>query len=1206
MWMVSSASVLGFGVNCTINARIAPKKPLSGSRKIENDIHNCNSTYRVVLQQKRPILGHWSRFAIAHLLIMKKMKRLTLLLSFSSLLFSFLSNSCKQADVADKRIREMDTARTAKFATATQTLVKPQTTEGLTVTLWGIDSLVISPIAIDIDDEGKLYYTTTNRQKNSEFDIRGHRDWEIESTILQTVEDKRAFLHRTLSPENSDKNKWLKDLNGDSSHDWKDMTIEKENVYRLEDVNGDGVADRSQLVVDDFHDEVTDVAGGVLSYGEDLYVAVAPDLWRMRDKNGDGIADEKTSISHGYGIHIGFGGHGMSGVEMGVDGRIYWQIGDIGFNGKGPDGQQWSYPNSGVIARSNPDGTDFEIFAAGLRNTHEFVFDEYGNIISEDNDGDHAGEKERLVYIVNGSDAGWRSNWQYGKYTDPDNNSYKVWMAEKMYLPRFEGQAAYITPCITNFVSGPAGMVYNPGTALGPAYKNTFFLAEFVGSPSNSGVHSFKLNQKGASFELGETKKVLSGVLPTGLDFGPDGALYVADWIEGWDATSFGRIWKLDDPSAAASAERRQTKALLAAKFSDKKDAELGDLLKHADMRVRLKAQFELAARADKGIEIFRAALAQKEHQLARVHSVWGISQLARKDKKHAAILLPYLRDQDPEIRAQAAKWLGDTRYKEAGDQLIPLLKDANSRTRFFAAEALGRIKHEVAVGALIDYLRANNDADAYERHAGALALARIGKNVPITALAKDTSRALRIAAVVALRRMSEAGIANFLDDKDEFVVTEAARAINDDLSIEGALPALAKLLNTTKFTNEALLRRVINANFRIGNDESLQALLDYANRDGAPPAMRAEAIAAISTWAKPSRLDRVDGRYRGEITRDSVALKNKVSAALASLLKNKEADIRISAVKAVRKLNIESTAADLFTLVKTDPHPEVRTQALLALVKFQSGQVADAIRLATNDRDQSVRVTGVSLLEKLDIPGELAVSLLSNVIATKTMEEKQAAILTLGKLPVSHTQQTFSGLLTKMEAGKLPADVYLELGEAIDNTKSTELSARYKAISNKLSPDATLAAYSGALTGGDPNRGRNIFFWNQAAQCIRCHSYDDIGGNAGPRLNGIAARISREQILEALINPGARLAPGYGMVTLELKDGKKISGTLMEETSTTLKIRSGKEADQLIAKDQVAKRDNAASSMPDMKTILSKKEIRDVVAFLATLKTDK
>src|SRR5690606_26455860 len=263
---------------------------------------------------------------------------------------------------------------------------------------------------------------------------------------LQTVEDRRAFLHKEMSPENSHLNEWMADLNGDGSHDWKDLTVEKEHVYRLEDTNADGVADLSQLMVADFHEEITDVAGAILFHEGDLFVGVAPDMWRMKDTNGDGIADEKTSISHGYGVHIGFGGHGMSGLEMGPDGKLYWGIGDIGFSGEGPDGKEWKYPNRGVIVRSNPDGSDFEVFAMGVRNTHEFVFDEYGNLISVDNDGDHPGEKERLVYIVNGSDTGWRINWQFGKYSDPDNNTYKVWMEEEMFKPRFEGQAAYFIP----------------------------------------------------------------------------------------------------------------------------------------------------------------------------------------------------------------------------------------------------------------------------------------------------------------------------------------------------------------------------------------------------------------------------------------------------------------------------------------------------------------------------------------------------------------------------------------------------------------------------------------------------------------------------------------------------------------------------------------------------------------------------------------
>ena len=1112
--------------------------------------------------------------------------------------------ACNQ-QVIDKRIKQIDPARAASMAKSIESLVKPELADGLSLSLWGVDSLVISPIAIDIDDSGKIYYTTTNRQKNSEFDIRAHKDWEIASIQLQTVEEKRAFLHKELSPENSSKNGWLKDVNGDGSHDWRDMTLEKENVYRLEDKNGDGVADQSQLVVDDFHDEVTDVAGGVLVNDQDLFVAVGPDLWRLKDKNGDGIADEKTSISHGYGVHVGFGGHGMSGVEMGPDGRIYWQIGDIGFNGIDQTGKKWEHPNSGVIARSNPDGSDFEIFAAGLRNTHEFVFDEYANLISEDNDGDHASERERLVYVVNGSDAGWRSNWQYGKYNDPDNNGYKVWMEEKMWMPGFKGQPAHIIPCISNYVNGPTGMVYNPGTALSPAYKNTFFVVEFVGNPAKSGVYGFKLNPSGAGFKLGDNKKLVGGILATGLDFGPDGALYMGDWIDGWGTHDYGRIWKMDDKRGAIQADRQRTKSLLVADLSKYADAALGELLSNPDMRVRLKSQFELVKRGSAGVAVFEKALGQTVNQLARVNAIWGISQLARKDKKKASLLFPLLKDKDTEIRAQSAKWLGDMRSKEAGSYLIPLLKDTSSRVRFFAAEALGRAAYEPAIQPIIAMLQLNDDVDVYLRHAGCLALSRIGKAAPLVALSTNSSIALRIAAVVALRRMGDPGVAIFLNDADEFVVTEVARAINDDLSIKEALPALGNLLKTTHFNNEALIRRAINANLRVGTDAALQILLDYSVNEGMPAKMRAEAIETISTWSKPSVLDRVDGRYRGAVNKNPMLVTTKASASLMQLLGNKELEIRVSAVKAIRKLGIVKASATLLGLLKSDQQALVRAESLKAMAAMQDGQISEAIKVAIGDKDKTVRTAGLELIGKMNIPKELMVSLLLDVINTKTVQEKQQSLLTLGKLPIANTLQSFDGLLQKMEKGQLPPDIQLELAEAIDSSHSVELKAKYTKISATLSSDVLAAEYAGSLYGGEPEMGKDLFYYGKAAQCMRCHSYGDIGGNAGPRLNGVGKRLTRQLILESLINPSAKLAPGFGVVTVTLKNGKTVAGILEGENNSSLTIKEGNQPNKLIQKEQIVKRVNGASSMPEIKNLLSKKEIRDMVSFLATLKED-
>ncbi len=1109
--------------------------------------------------------------------------------------------SCQ--DKTDKRIKQMDPVKTAAMAKSIEATVTPQLATGLTLKLWGIDSLVADPVSIDIDDQGRIYYTRTNRQKNSEFDIRGHQDWEIGSIQLQTIEDKRAFLHKVLAPENSKKNEWLADLNGDGSHDWKDLTVEKEQVYRVEDTSGDGVADKSQLVVDDFHDEVTDAAGGVLKFGNDLFVDVGPDLWRIQE-NKDGLAEKKTSLSHGYGIHIGFSGHGMSGIEVGPEGKIYWQIGDIGFNGVGPDGQKWEHPNSGVIVRSNPDGSDFEVFSYGNRNTHEFVFDEYGNLISEDNDGDHAGESERIVYVVNGADIGWRTNWQFGKYRDPDNNTYKVWMDEKMYVPRFEGQPAYILPTIKNFVNGPTGMLYNPGTAMGEEYKNSFFIAEFVGNPTRSGIHSFKLKPKGASFEFVESKMILSGILATGIDFGLDGSMYLADWIEGWGTKDHGRIWKLDVANPNTD-ERKQTQTLLTADFTKYDDEEVGEQLKYPDMRVRQKAQFELVSRGTNGLEVFQKYVSQKENQLARVHAIWGISQFARKDMKHAELLLPLLVDNDPEIRAQATKWIGDVRFKAAGDKLIPILTDDYSRARFFAAEALGRIAYEPAINPIIELLQSNNDVDEYIRHAGSLALARIGKPEPIVALSTHSSRAVRIAAVVALRRMQNAGVRNFLNDSDEFIVTEAARAINDDLSIVEALPALGNALNDYRFSNEAFVRRAINANLRVGTEEAMQNLINYVQHEG-PVAMRTEALDALSTWAKPSVLDRVDGRYRGVVTRDLAPVQNKSTDLLIKLLSHKEAMLRQHAAKASGKLKINEASTHLLAQLKKDPSADVRIEVVKSLALLEGNHMDEAIKLALGDKEKSVRVVGLDLIANLKISKELMVTLLTDVINTRTIEEKQAAITTLGTLPIQYSEKVFDQLISKMELGILPPEVQLELADAIDSTHSQPMIDRFKKLNRNSSPDSLKVAYAGSLLGGDPERGAGIFWGHPTAQCIRCHSYDDYGGTAGPRINGVANRLTREQILESLIEPSSLIAAGFGTVTLELKNNKKISGILQEENSEGFILKIGDKADTLVSKIDVSKRTNSPSSMPPMQYLLTKKEIRDVVSFLATLKEDK
>ncbi|MFC5409335.1 HEAT repeat domain-containing protein [Larkinella bovis] len=1074
--------------------------------------------------------------------------------------------------------------------------------DGLKLDLWASDSLAPDPVSMSIDDQGRVYLTRTNRQKNSEFDIRGFRHWMTSSIALKTVEDRRAFLRSTFAPEKSKENSWLKDLNGDGSHDWKDLTVEKDEVWRLEDTSGDGIADKATRILNDFFEEVSDVAGGLLIRAEDAFVAIAPDLWRLKDTNGDGILDQKTSISHGYGVHIGFGGHGMSNPIEGPDGKIYWNIGDIGANITTKEGVNHNRSNEGIIARSNPDGSDFEIFAGGLRNTHEFVFDEYGNLISSDNDGDHPGESERLVHVVEGSDAGWRANWQYGKYTDPKNNSYKVWMDEKLYKPRWDGQAAYIIPPIQNFHNGPTGMVYNPGTALGREWQNKFFLVEFVGNPARSPIWSFGLKPKGASFVLDREKNILTGILPTGIRFGPDGALYIADWINGWDTKNYGRVWKLDvtDEKNDLKDLRAETKRLMALNYGSQTEDMLYNLLSNPDMRIRQKAQFELAKRGAKGAPVLQKAIAQTGHQLARIHGIWGMGQLLRTDQSYTASLLPLLKDADSEIIAQTAKVLGDAAAPEAGPLLVPLVASSNPRVQFFAAQALGRIKYQPAVEPLLQLIKTNNDEDVYLRHAAVLALSRIGQVEPMVALATNPNKSLRLAAVLVLRRLSSDRISVFLQDKDEYIVAEAARAINDDLSIEKALPALAATLNETRFTSEPLLRRAINANLRVGGDDQLNTLIAFTQRKDVAKEIRAEALAALGTWANPSVLDRVDGRYRGPVERSPATVKAKLQPQIQVLLQDSEPAVLVATAQMMSNLGMTDQTGSLAKLMETSSSAEVRAAVLAALSQLQYSGIESAIKKGMNDPDADVRTTALGLVSRLNLSAETLAEVSKAVFEKGTVREQQQLLRVLGGMPVAKTEPILAGAIDKMLSKQLPPSLALELGEAVDSTKSAALIAKLAPL-RKTGTGA--ADYQDALFGGNAQMGRRIFNTNSTAQCVRCHAIGGQGGTVGPSLTNIGSVLSREQILQALIEPSVRLAPGFGMVSLTLKDGQTVSGVLSEENAHELVLKTAEAEPLKVPVARIDKRENLPSSMPPMGYILSKREIRDVVEFLANLK---
>ena len=562
----------------------------------------------------------------------------------------------------------------------------------------------------------------------------------------------------------------------------------------------------------------------------------------------------KTSLSTGYGVHVAFLGHDLHGLRMGPDGRLYFSLGDRGLNVTTREGKKLFNPDSGAVLRCDPDGSNLEVFATGLRNPQELAFDDLGNLFTVDNNSD-SGDKARLVYVVEGGDCGWRVGYQYGSSI----SNRGPFNAEKLWHLAHVGQPAYIVPPLAHIADGPSGLCFNYGVARLPdRYARHFFLADFRGANGTSGIRSFAVRPKGAAFEMTDQHQFIWSILATDCEFGPDGGFYVSDWTHGWEMTGKGRIYRFADATAAKNPAVGEVKRLARRRLRSKISggSSMG-MLGHADMRVRQEAQF--AARRRGKISRTSSSAARKgKDRITRLHGLWGLGQVGRKLPAAYDIVQTFVTDEDAEVRAAAARVLGDGRVGSAAATLIALLKDQEPRVRFFAAQALGRIGTKDCIKPVLEMMRANADQDAYLRHAAVMALAGSGDRDTLIAAGADESPSVRIGVVLALRRLGAPELGRFLNDPDPGVAVEAARAIHDTPVVE-ALPALAARLEVPN-QSELLLARALNARFRLGREEDAAAMASFAGRADASDKLRVEALRDLGGWARPGRRDSVTG----------------------------------------------------------------------------------------------------------------------------------------------------------------------------------------------------------------------------------------------------------------------------------------------------------------------------------------------------------
>lgn len=158
--------------------------------------------------------------------------------------------------------------------------------------------------------------------------------------------------------------------------------------------------------------------------------------------------------------------------------------------------------------------------------------------------------------------------------------------------------------------------------------------------------------------------------------------------------------------------------------------------------------------------------------------------------------------------------------------------------------------------------------------------------------------------------------------------------------------------------------------------------------------------------------------------------------------------------------------------------------------------------------------------------------------------------------------------------------------------------------------PDATLdalvalvvslnASAADVKVAGDPAAGRAYFFGQ--GKCNACHMVSGSGSVKGPDLSNVARDLTVDQLRDAMTNPSATIANGYGLAALQLKDGRSLRGFVRSRSRFDIAIQDLNGKLLPLSLDQVTRiTEEKASLMPPVKAAPA--DLQNLTAFLASL----